>query len=125
MCPDPDGSVVDQPNRTGSPSPNDTGSPNDNDLHPISETEVTDFANVKGGETVAVADRTKNKSRLSVRSASYDYFNRGELDDTQRALMTRDNSGRGYLRNEELYDLMRDHRAAGSKLVKYRTAILA
>jgi hypothetical protein len=50
-----------------------------------------------------------NKSRLSVASKMYDINGDGELDDAEKMIKSMDKSGRGYLKNEEVYALMQDH----------------
>lgn len=60
-------------------------------------------------------DRRKNagdagkKVRLSVVSRKYDLDGDGVLDEAEQAMRNLDKSGRGFLKSEEVYDMMNQH----------------
>ncbi len=108
-------------------SSEDEDPPPPSGLQPIAETNsvVFDVADVEGGvPTPNPSAATTRRGRLSVRSQSYDFFNRGVLDNTQQALLQRDQSGRGHLNNAELYTLMREYMTATATMSNYRKLIL-
>ena len=49
------------------------------------------------------------KVRLSVVSRKYDLDGDGVLDEAEQAMRNLDKSGRGFLKSEEVYDIMNQH----------------
>ena len=70
-----------------------------------------------GDETQAPsAAAGSGKQRLSTVSKMYDIRGDGELDEAELAMRHMDTSGRGYLTNEKVYQLMQDHVQTQRKL---------
>ena len=66
-------------------------------------------------EPIDAQDHRKNvvdagkKARLSVVSRKYDLDGDGVLDEAEQAMRNLDKSGRGFLKSEEVYDMMNQH----------------
>ena len=62
--------------------------------------------------------------RLSTVSRMYDIRGDGELDEAELAMRHMDTSGRGYLTNEKVYQLMQDHVQTQRKLFQFKRIII-
>ena len=62
--------------------------------------------------------------KLSTVSRMYDIRGDGELDEAELAMRHMDTSGRGYLTNEKVYQLMQDHVQTQRKLFQFKRVII-
>ena len=60
-------------------------------------------------EPIDDAQDQDRPNRLSVVSRKYDLDGDGVLDDAEQAMRNLDKSGRGFLKSEEVYDMMNQH----------------
>ena len=63
------------------------------------------------------------QARLTTVSAMYDLDGDGILDDTEKAMRQRDASNRGYLTNDEIYEIVADQLSAQKDAHRYKKAI--
>lgn len=70
------------------------------------------------------AAASSGKQRLSTVSKMYEIRNDGELDEAELAMRRMDTSGRGYLTNEKVYQLMQDHVQTQRKLFQFKRVII-
>jgi len=75
--------------------------------HPESSTERSKYGN----------------KRLSAASKKYDMDGDGELDEAEQAMRDMDKSGRGFLKNEEVYGMMKDQLQMQKDLFKMKKVI--
>ena len=71
------------------------------------------------GDSQGSADR-----KLSTVSKYYDVNNDGCLDEAEAAMRAMDETGRGYLTNEKVYQLMKDHIHTQEKLLKSKRLVV-
>mmetsp|Transcript_25041 Transcript_25041/g.35796 ORF Transcript_25041/g.35796 Transcript_25041/m.35796 type:complete len:317 (-) Transcript_25041:32-982(-) len=62
--------------------------------------------------------------KLSTVSRMYDIRGDGELDEAELAMRHMDTSGRGYLTNDKVYELMQDHVHTQRKLFQFKKIII-
>lgn len=60
-------------------------------------------------EPIDDAQDQDRPNRLSVVSRKYDLDGDGVLDEAEQAMRNLDKSGRGFLKSEEVYDMMNQH----------------
>lgn len=66
----------------------------------------------------------QKRSRLSTVSKMYDINGDGELDEAERAMRDLDRTGRGYLTNEKVYELMNDHLKMQKDLFRFKKIVI-
>ncbi len=64
------------------------------------------------------------KSRLSAVSKMYDIDGDGTLDEAEQAMRDMDKTGRGYLTNEKIHDLMTEHLDTQRELFKVKKIVI-
>lgn len=64
------------------------------------------------------------KSRLSTVSRMYDIDGDGKLDEAEQAMRDMDKTGRGYLTNEKIHDLMTEHLDTQRELFKVKKIVI-
>ncbi len=67
---------------------------------------------------------TPARSRLSAVSQKYDVDGDGRLDDVEQAMRDMDTSGRGYMSNEKVHDLMTKLLAAQKELFTMKKIVI-
>lgn len=72
----------------------------------------------------APSNNTHVDRKLSVVSKMYDIRGDGELDEAELAMRQMDKSGRGYLTNDKVYELMQDHVHTQRKLFQFKKIII-
>jgi hypothetical protein len=71
-----------------------------------------------------VEHNAQQKNMLSRVSAMYDINGDGELDEAERAMRNLDDTGRGYLTNEKVYQLMNDHLKIQKDLFRFKKVVI-
>lgn len=67
---------------------------------------------------------SRTDRKLSTVSRMYDIRGDGELDEAELAMRHMDTSGRGYLTNDKVYELMQDHVHTQRKLFQFKKIII-
>ncbi len=67
---------------------------------------------------------TPARSRLSAVSQKYDVDGDGRLDDVEQAMRDMDTSGRGYMSNKKVHDLMTKLLAAQKELFTMKKIVI-
>ncbi len=64
------------------------------------------------------------QSRLSAVSRMYDINGDGELDEAEKAMRAMDASGKGYLSNDKVYNLMTEHMETQKELFRTKKWVI-
>lgn len=68
--------------------------------------------------------QSMSERKLSSVSKYYDVNNDGRLDEAEAAMRAMDETGRGYLTNEKVYHLMKDHISTQEKLLRSKRVVI-